>query len=42
MGHIVGLPDLSLPAGDSNVMNDVLAPGTRHIAGLDAFFAGEL
>jgi hypothetical protein len=40
MGHLLGLADLSLPAGNSNVMNAVLSPGVRHISNLDAFFAG--
>ena len=38
MGHVLGLPDLDLPANSLNVMNDILAPSTRHLADLDAFF----
>jgi hypothetical protein len=41
MSHLAGLPDLSLPANNSNVLNDVLVPGARHISNLDAFFAGD-
>jgi hypothetical protein len=41
MGHMLGLADLSLAAGDPNVMNLTLPPGARHMAALDAFFSGE-
>jgi hypothetical protein len=40
MSHLGGLPDLSLAANNSNVLNDVLVPGARHISNLDAFFSG--
>jgi len=40
MGHIVGLGDLDLPAGSTNVMNEWLTSGARHTGALDAFWAG--
>jgi hypothetical protein len=39
MGHVVGLGYLNLPVGNTNVMNEWLTPGARHLNSLDAFFA---